>query len=73
MHPLQPNSSVAEKARLIEGGSMKLRVVVEYDPKAGRFSAVFPELLGCASADDTEAEALASAQEALAFWFGKIL
>ena len=48
---------------------MKLRVVVEQDPQTGRFSAVFPELPGCASAGDTEAEALTNAREALALWF----
>jgi predicted RNase H-like HicB family nuclease len=65
----QPNSSVAKKARLLKGRDMKLRVVVEYDPKTGRFSAVFPELPGCASAGDNEAEALANAKESLALWF----
>ena len=48
---------------------MKLRVVVEQDPQTGRFSAVFPELPGCASAGDTEAEALTNAREALDLWF----
>lgn len=48
---------------------MNLRVVVEQDPQTGRFSAVFPELPGCASAGDTEADALANAKEALALWF----
>ena len=48
---------------------MKLRVVIEFDPKAKRWSAVFPELPGCASAGDTEEEALANAKEALALWF----
>jgi predicted RNase H-like HicB family nuclease len=48
---------------------MKFRVVVEQDPQTGRFSAVFPELPGCASAGDTEAEALTNAREALALWF----
>jgi predicted RNase H-like HicB family nuclease len=48
---------------------MKLRVVVEQDPQTGRFSAVFPELPGCASAGDTEAEALANAKETLELWF----
>ena len=48
---------------------MKLRVVVEQDPQTGRFSAVFPELPGCASAGDTETEALTNAKEALALWF----
>jgi len=30
---------------------------------------VFPELPGCASAGDTEEEAIANAKEALALWF----
>ena len=48
---------------------MKLRLLVEFDPEAKRWSAVFPELPGCASAGDTEAEAIQNAQEALALWF----
>ena len=46
-----------------------LRLLVEFDPAAERWSAVFPELPGCASAGDTEAEAVANAKEALALWF----
>jgi predicted RNase H-like HicB family nuclease len=48
---------------------MKFRLLVEFDPKAKRWSAVFPELPGCATAGDTEAEAITNAQEALALWF----
>lgn len=48
---------------------MKLRLLVEFDPESKRWSAVFPELPGCASAGDTEAEAIANAREALALWF----
>lgn len=48
---------------------MKLRLLVEFDPNAKRWSAVFPELPGCASAGDTEDEAVANAKEALALWF----
>lgn len=48
---------------------MKLRVIVEFDQEAKRWSAVFPELPGCASAGDTEEEAIANAKEALALWF----
>ena len=48
---------------------MKLRLVLEHDPAARRWSAVFPELPGCGSAGDTEEEAIANAQEALALWF----
>jgi len=48
---------------------MKVRLIVEPDPETNRWSAVFPELPGCASAGDTEAEAIANAKEALALWF----
>lgn len=48
---------------------MRLRVIVEFDQEAQRWSAVFPELPGCASAGDTEDEALANAKDALALWF----
>ena|SRR5688572_18829463 len=48
---------------------VKLRLVIEFDPEAQRWSAVFPELPGCASAGDTEEEAVANAKEALALWF----
>ena len=48
---------------------MKLRLLVEFDREAKRWSAVFPELPGCASAGDTEKEAVENAREALALWF----
>jgi predicted RNase H-like HicB family nuclease len=48
---------------------VKLRVIVEFDQESKRWSAVFPELPGCASAGDTEEEAVANAKEALALWF----
>ena len=48
---------------------MKFRLLVEHDAETNRWSAVFPELPGCASAGDTEAEALANAKEALELWF----
>jgi predicted RNase H-like HicB family nuclease len=48
---------------------MKLRLLVELDTETNRWSAVFPELPGCASAGDTEAEAIANAREALELWF----
>jgi predicted RNase H-like HicB family nuclease len=48
---------------------MKLRLLVELDQETNRWSAVFPELPGCASAGDTEAEAIANAKEALELWF----
>ena len=48
---------------------MKFRLVVEFDERAGRWSAVFPEIPGCATAGDTEEEAITNAREALDFWF----
>jgi predicted RNase H-like HicB family nuclease len=48
---------------------MKLHLLVQFDPEAKRWSAVFPELPGCATAGDTEAEAVENAREALASWF----
>lgn len=44
---------------------MKFRIVLEFDPVARSFSAVCPELPGCASAGDTEKEARANIEEAI--------
>ena len=52
-----------------EGQAMKLRLLVEFDPETKWWSAVFPELPGCASAGDTEEEAVRNAREALELWF----
>ncbi len=48
---------------------MKFRLLVEFDPACQRWSAVIPELPGCASAGDTEAEAVKNAHETLELWF----
>jgi predicted RNase H-like HicB family nuclease len=48
---------------------MKLSLSVESDPETGRYSLVCPEVPGCASAGDTEDEAIANAREALELWF----
>lgn len=48
---------------------MKFRLILEHDKETRRWSAVFPELPGCASAGDTEEEAVENAKEALALWF----
>lgn len=48
---------------------MKLRLVVEHDTETKRWAAFFPELPGCGSAGDTEAEAVRNAKEALELWF----
>lgn len=47
---------------------MKLRVIVEYDDETGGYGVFCPELPGCASAGDTEEEALANIQEAIALY-----
>jgi len=44
---------------------VKFRVVLEYDPVAEIWSAVCPELPGCASAGDTETEARDNIQDAI--------
>jgi predicted RNase H-like HicB family nuclease len=44
---------------------VKFRVVLEYDPVSQSYSAVCPELPGCASAGDTEAEARQNIEEAI--------
>jgi len=44
---------------------MTFRIVLEFDPVARSFSAVCPELPGCASAGDTEEEARTNIREAI--------
>lgn len=44
---------------------MNFRVVLEYDPEAESYSAVCPELPGCASAGETEEEARRGIEEAI--------
>jgi predicted RNase H-like HicB family nuclease len=44
---------------------MKFRIVLEFDPEAHSYSAVCPELPGCASAGDTEEEARNNIEEAI--------
>jgi predicted RNase H-like HicB family nuclease len=48
---------------------MRLRLVVEHDSETKRWAAFFPEIPGCASAGDTEDEAIQNAKEALELWF----
>lgn len=45
--------------------AMKFRIVLEFDPETGSYSAVCPELPGCASAGDTEEEARRNIEEAI--------
>ena len=44
---------------------MKWRVILEPDPKIGDWAAWCPELPGCTSAGETEAEALTNIREAI--------
>ena len=44
---------------------MKFRIVLQYDADTQAFSAVCPELPGCASAGDTEEEAKQNIKEAI--------
>ena len=44
---------------------MKFRIVLEFDPEALSYSAVCPELPGCASAGETEEDARNNIEEAI--------
>ena len=44
---------------------MKFRIVLEFDPETQSYSAVCPELPGCASAGLTEDEARINIEEAI--------
>ena len=44
---------------------MKFRVIIDYDAEAESYSAVCPELPGCASAGETELEARLGIEEAI--------
>ena len=44
---------------------MKFRIVLEFDGETNSYSAVCPELPGCASAGDTEEEARTNIEEAI--------
>jgi predicted RNase H-like HicB family nuclease len=48
---------------------MNIPVIIEKDETTHRYSAVVPGLPGCASAGDTETEALENIKEAIALWF----
>lgn len=47
---------------------MKWRVVLEPDPETGDWAVWCPELPGCTSAGETEAEALEQIKEAIALY-----
>ncbi|HEY9866295.1 type II toxin-antitoxin system HicB family antitoxin [Planktothrix paucivesiculata] len=47
---------------------MKWRVILEPDPETGDWAIWCPELPGCVSAGETEAEALENIREAIALY-----
>ncbi|MBD2483764.1 type II toxin-antitoxin system HicB family antitoxin [Planktothrix sp. FACHB-1365] len=47
---------------------MKWRVILEPDPETGELAVWCPELPGCVSAGETEAEALENITEAIALY-----
>lgn len=51
---------------------MTFRVIFEFDPEANSYSAVCPELPGCASAGDTEEEARANIREAIELYLAPV-
>ena len=52
---------------------MKFRIVLEFDRESGSYSAVCPELPGCASAGDTEEEARANIEEAIRLYLDPVV
>jgi predicted RNase H-like HicB family nuclease len=50
---------------------MKFRIVLEYDADAGAFSAICPELPGCASVGDAEEEAKQNIKEAIELYLDR--
>ena len=51
--------------RVYAENRMTFRIILEYDPEVEAWSAVCPELRGCASAGDTEDEAKRNIKEAI--------
>jgi predicted RNase H-like HicB family nuclease len=51
---------------------MKFRVVLEFDREAGSYSAVCPELPGCASDGDTEEEARRNIEDAIRLYLAPV-
>jgi len=51
--------------------AMKFRIVLEFDPDARSFSAICPELPGCASAGETEEEARDNIKEAIKLYLAR--
>ncbi len=49
----------------VGGNKMKWRVILEPDPETGDWAVWCPELPGCTSAGQTEAEALENIREAI--------
>lgn len=55
-------------AVILKEPRMKIRVLLEYDKRTKSYAVYCPELPGCASCGDTEAEALKNIREAIALY-----
>ena len=51
---------------------MKFRVMLEFDPEANSYSAVCPELPGCATDGDTEEEARRNMKDAIRLYLAPV-
>jgi predicted RNase H-like HicB family nuclease len=51
---------------------MKFRVILEFDPVANAYSAVCPELPGCATDGDTEEEARRNIEDAIRLYLAPV-
>ena len=51
---------------------MKFRVVLEFDPETNSYSAVCPELPGCATDGDTEEEARRNIEDAIKLYLAPV-
>ena len=49
---------------------MNINVILEFDQHVNSWAAFCPQLPGCTSAGDSEAEALSGIKEAIQLWFG---
>jgi len=51
---------------------MKFRVILEFDPVVNAYSAVCPELPGCATDGDTEEEARRNIEDAIGLYLSPV-
>lgn len=51
---------------------MKFRVMLEFDPEVGSYSAICPELPGCVSVGETEEDARINIEEAIRLYLDPV-